>query len=233
MKTLSIGPVVLCALAPLLAARPVAMAGSAPEVARLPVAAVVQRMQKRYEQAADFRAHFSQSLTNPTFGRTTVSSGDLIVKKPGKMRWDYDKPEKKMYLATDQILWMYEPEEKQAVKSDLKASQLPATLSFLTGRGKLADEFEITLARDIPFGGPTDYKLSLKPRKPQSTYRFIYFLVDPETFFVKQSVLIDTQGVVNAITFSAVLVNSKVPDATFKWAPPAGVRVIDPSKPSR
>ncbi len=197
---------------------------------RLELRAVVDRMQKRYEQASDFHAHFSQALTNPTFGRTTVSSGEVQVKKPGRMRWDYDKPEKKMYLANGRALWMYEPDERQVVKADLKTSQLPAALSFLMGSGKLVDEFEIIFAKDIPFGTATDYKLSLKAKQPQSTYKSIYFLVDPETYLVKQSVLIDTQGLINAITFSDVKVNSKLADSLFKWSPPAGVRVIDPAK---
>ena len=61
------------------------------------------------------------------------------MKKPGRMRWNYQKPDPKMYLADGDTLWLYEPEDKQAFKQDLKASQLPAALAFLTGKGKLTD----------------------------------------------------------------------------------------------
>jgi outer membrane lipoprotein carrier protein len=212
-----------------LAGGPAGASAARPAQPPLDLGVVVGRMQKRYEQAVDFKAKFSQSLTNPTFGRNNVSTGELLVKKPGRMRWNYEKPEKKMYLSTGQVLWMYEPDEKQAVKQDLKGSQLPAAVSFLMGKGKLTDEFEISFAKDIPFGTPTEYRLQLRPRQPQSMYKSIYFVVDPESFLVKQSVLIDAQGLVNAITFFDTVVNSKIPDATFKWSPPAGVRVIDPT----
>jgi len=102
---------------------------------RLGLGAVVEKVQKRYDSASDFRAHFSQTLTNPTFKRKSTSSGEVLLKKPGRMRWNYQKPEPKMYLADGELLWLYEPEDKQAFKQDLKASQLPAALAFLTGKG--------------------------------------------------------------------------------------------------
>jgi outer membrane lipoprotein carrier protein len=194
---------------------------------RLPLPTVVERMQRNYDQAKDFTARFSQKYTNSAFNRTKVSTGQLTFKKPGRMRWDYDPPEPKMFLSTGQLLWMYEPEDKQAFKQDLKQSQLPAALSFLLGKGKLTDEFEIVPAGEVPYGSPKDYRLSLKPKQPQATYKSIYFVVDAKTFYVTESVLVNAQGDVNDITFSDLKVNSKVPDAVFKWSPPAGTRVID------
>jgi outer membrane lipoprotein carrier protein len=201
--------------------------------ARLPLTTVVEKMQKNYDQAKDYRARFSQKYTNIAFNRTKVSTGEVSFKKPGKMRWDYDQPEKKMFLSTGKVLWLYEPEDKQAFRQDLKQSQLPAALSFLLGKGKLSDEFEISLAGDIPYGRPTDYRLSLKPKQPQATYKSIYFLVDGASFLVNESVLINAAGDVNDITFSDVKVNSKLSDADFTWTKPADVKVIDTAKLTR
>jgi outer membrane lipoprotein carrier protein len=194
---------------------------------RLPIPTVVDKMQKNYDQAKDFKAAFSQKYTNVAFNRTKVSTGQLTFKKPGRMRWDYDPPEPKMFLSTGQLLWMYEPEDKQAFQQDLKQSQLPAALSFLLGKGRLGDEFEIIDAGAVPYGTASDYRLSLKPKQPQATYKSIYFIVDPRTFYVTESVLVNAQGDVNDITFSNLKVNSKVADATFKWVPPAGTKVIN------
>jgi outer membrane lipoprotein carrier protein len=194
---------------------------------RLPVPTVVERMQRNYDLARDFRARFSQKSTNVAFGRTKVATGQLTFKKPGRMRWDYDQPEKTMFLSTGQVLWMYDPEDKQAVKQDLKQSQLPAALSFLLGKGKLTDEFEISPAGDVPYGSASDYRLSLKPKQPQATYKSITFVVDAKSFYVTESVLVNAQGDVNDISFSELKVNSRIADAVFKWSPPAGTRVID------
>jgi outer membrane lipoprotein carrier protein len=215
------------ALAPAAASPPGAMDPRAAPPGRLPILTVVDKMQKNYDQAKDFKAAFSQKFTSVAFNRTKVSTGQLTFKKPGRMRWDYDPPEPKMFLSTGQLLWMYEPEDKQAFKQDLKQSQLPAALSFLLGKGRLGDEFEIADAGNVPYGTPGDYRLSLKPKQPQATYKSIYFVVDPKTFYVSESVLVNAQGDVNDITFTNLKVNSKVPDAVFKWTPPAGTQVID------
>jgi outer membrane lipoprotein carrier protein len=197
---------------------------------RLDLPAVVDRVQKRYDAAGDFRAHFSQTLTNPTFKRKSALSGEVLLKKPGKMRWNYQTPDVKMYLADGTRLWLYEPEDHQAFKQDLKSSQLPAALAFLTGKGKLADEFEIAFSKATGVGTARDYVLSLHPRQAQAQVKEITFVVDPETFLVRESVLVDGQGNVNDMLFSDIKINGGVPDATFKWSPPAGTRVIDAGK---
>jgi outer membrane lipoprotein carrier protein len=202
----------------------------APPAARLDVHAVVERVQKRYDGASDFRARFAQTLTNAAFGRKTSLSGEVLFKKPGRMRWNYDKPEPKTYVADGTTLWLYEPEDKQAFKQDLKSSQLPAALAFLTGQGKLASEFEVAFARDTPYGTPGDYVLALSPRQPQAQVKSILFIVDPASFNVRESVITDAQGNVNDLLFSDIRVNTGVSDATFRWSPPAGVRVIDTGK---
>ena len=205
-----------------------APAAAAPVAAgNLPVAEVVKRMQQRYEGATDYRARFVQKYVNAATGRERTSSGELLIKKPGRMRWNYEKPERHMYLAAGNTFWVYEPEARQAFRQDLKGSQLPVAVSFLMGKGKLQDEFDITLAKELPYGDATSHRLSLKPKKPQSTYRAIYFVVDPANFLVRQSVLINTQGDVNSFTFSDAKLDSKLTDNDFKWTPPAGVRVID------
>ena len=219
-------------LSPLLAA--LALAANAPAApaapGRLPLPAVIERMQKNYDQAKDFHAHFSQKYTNVAFNRTKVSSGEVTVKKGGRMRWDYDKPDPQLFVSDGRVLWLYEPNDKQAFKQDLKQSQLPAALSFLLGKGKLSDEFEIALADDVSYGAKTDYRLSLKPKQPQATYKSIYFIVDAKTFYVTESVLENAQGDINDISFADLRVNAKVPDTLFKWSAPAGTRVIDAGK---
>src|SRR5215471_9603414 len=123
------------------------LGSAAPPAGRVDaVATVVARVQQRYDEATDFRARFTQTLTSAALKRTTNSSGEVTFKKPGRMRWDYEKPDKSSYITDGGVLWLYEPEDKQAFKQDLKTSQLPAALAFLTGKGKLASEFDIAFA---------------------------------------------------------------------------------------
>jgi outer membrane lipoprotein carrier protein len=206
-----------------------AAAAPAPAAAggNLDLKTVVDRMQNRYDHAKDFRARFSQSYSRAAIGRSTVSTGTVAFKKPGRMRWDYEQPEPRMFVSNGQVLWLYEPSEKQAFKQDLKNSQLPAALAFLMGKGKISDEFDVAFAKDAKDGRPGDYRLSLTPKQPQSAYKSILFVVDPKEFLVRETVLVDSQGNTNHFIFDDLQVDAKIPDAQFKWSPPAGVRVVD------
>lgn len=201
-----------------------------PAAGRLDLKSVVAEVQKRYDGAADFKARFAQTLTSAALGRKTSSSGEVTFKKPGRMRWDYAKPEKASYISDGGTLWLYEPEDKQAFKQKLESSQLPSALAFLTGKGKLATEFDIAFAEKPGYGTPGDYVLALSPKVAQPQVKAILFVVDPRTFDVRESVITDAQGNVNHLVFSDIRVNTKVPDALFKFTPPGGVRVIDTAK---
>ncbi|HEX4403764.1 MAG TPA: outer membrane lipoprotein chaperone LolA [Polyangia bacterium] len=212
----------------------VTLFAATPPAPRLSLKDVVEHVQKRYDGAKDFRARFNQTLTNAAFARKSSSTGEVLLKKPGRMRWNYAQPEPKMYLADGATLWLYEPEDKQAFKQDLKSSQLPSALAFLAGQGKLAAEFDIAFApAKTPYGTPRDYVLALSPKAPQAAVKTILFVVEPGTFDVRESVITDQQGNINDLLFSEIRTNTGLPDATFKWAPPAGVRLIDTAKLGR
>jgi outer membrane lipoprotein carrier protein len=219
--------------APASVPRAVTGAGGAPAAApaaRLELAAVVDRVQKRYDGATDFRARFTQTLTNATFKRRTTATGEVLLKKPGRMRWNYETPDPKMYLSDGTQLWLYEPEDKQAFKQDLKSSQLPAALAFLTGTGKLAEQFEISFVRSPRAGTPQDYVLALSPRQAEAQVKGLEFVIDPQSFLVKETVITDANGNTNNMLFSDIKINGRIPDSTFRWSPPAGTRVIDAGK---
>jgi outer membrane lipoprotein carrier protein len=198
--------------------------------ARLDLEAVVNRVQRRYDTATDFRARFTQRLTSAALGRKTNSAGTVMFKKPGRMRWDYEKPERSTYVSEGGVLWLYEPDDQQVFKQALKASQLPAALAFLTGKGKLAAEFHIARPEKTAYGLAGDYLLALAPKVAEPQVKSILFVVDPITFDVRESVITDGQGNVNDLTFADIRMGTHIPDAQFHFSPPAGVRVIDTAK---
>jgi len=222
----------MTALSSIVLALSVALAGESPPApaARLDLPLVVEKVQKRYDGAVDFRAAFNQTLTNATFKRRSSSTGEVLLKKPGRMRWNYKTPEAKAYVSDGDVLWLFEPEDKQAFKQELKGSQLPAALAFLTGKGKLSEEFDISVAKDAPVGTTRDYVLALSPKQPQAQVKSLLFVVDPDTFFVRETFIVDAQGNSNDILFSDVKINVHLPESTFRFTPPAGTRIVDTNK---
>ena len=192
--------------------------------------AIVARIQKYYDQTKDLHAKFEQTLESGAGARAKKASGDVWLKKPGKMRWDYTKPEKKLMVADGTTLWVYEEEDAQALKQDLKASTLPAQVSFLVGQGKLADEFDASVVKPEGVGAPGDTVLKMVPKVGTAAYRYLLFIVDAKSGMVKETIIYDQQGGTNKLSFSAVEQNKGVPDAKFSFTPPAGTKIVTPPR---
>jgi outer membrane lipoprotein carrier protein len=194
--------------------------------ARLPAKEVVAKMQAFYEKIQDLKADFKQEISSPTTGRTKATYGVVKLKKPGKMRWDYAKPEKKHFISDGAVLWVYEPEDQQCFKQELKSQNLSAAVTFLTGKGKLADEFTFELLPDGKLGSKGDYAVKLTPKVPSAQFKTITLVVDPKAFQVKLSVVATPDGGQSKVWFTGVDLNKKIDDKVFKFTPPPGVRVI-------
>src|SRR5690606_16163019 len=61
---------------------------------RLEAREVVAKVQAFYTETVQLTAIFRQTYTNATFGKESVSDGKVWIKKPGKMRWDYQGKKK-------------------------------------------------------------------------------------------------------------------------------------------
>jgi len=183
---------------------------------------VIQGVQSFYATAQDFKADFRQTFTYKIYQRKKISTGKVFFKKPALMRWDYEAPHERLFIADGSILWVYEPEEAQVFKRPLASAQLPVALRFMKGEGRLTDDFKVaSLSKN-----ERAYQLTLHPKTPSSEYRELQLIVDPDQFNVTASVLIDPVGNSNHIAFADAKVNSDLPIEGFSFTPPAGVRVI-------
>lgn len=101
---------------------------------------VVRSVESHYNRARTLEADFIQRYTQgPT---TLVESGRVYFRKPGRMRWDYDSPEKKLFLADGDYAYLYVPEEQQVRRQSLKqAPDWQATFALLLGRVDLERVF--------------------------------------------------------------------------------------------
>ena len=185
--------------------------------------ATLAGIQAFYANAQDLKAEFTQVYTYTVYGREETSKGRVFFKKPGKMRWDYTSPTKKLFIADGKTLWVYEPEQSQYFKRSLASSQLPTALTFMSGKGNLADEFDAKLLKTAD---AESLYIELIPKKDEGSYKSLRLLVDAKTFAVKASTVVDPVGNTNKVIFSKMKTNSSLPDSGFSFTPPAGVREV-------
>jgi outer membrane lipoprotein carrier protein len=213
---MSIFPLLLVLAA---APAPAAERAMAPEVK-----ALVDRMQGFYERTQDFTADFKQEYLYKTFNRTVVSTGTVAFQKPAKMRWEYLTPSKRTFVLSGDRIYALDPDAQTLTKAALPTSQLSASVTFLWGKGKLGDEFDISRTECKECAGTL---LTLVPKKPDARFREVQLEIDPKTAQVRRSIVIDPDGSRNSITFSGLKTNVGLPKETFQLTPPPGTQIID------
>ena len=80
----------------------------------------VRQFESSYHAVRTIRADFTQTYVSG--GRTRVESGVVYFARGGLMRWDYERPQPKLFLSDGKTLMLYIPAEKQLTRSSLKAS---------------------------------------------------------------------------------------------------------------
>ena len=178
--------------------------------------ALARKVQGFYESTRDLRARFVQTYTYAAVGRKLVSRGTLEVKKPGKMRWDYESPSKKTIAVNGSRLVQWEPEANQAfVDEKFDATAMSAAVTFLLGKGSLEKEFLLSAGE----GGT----LVMRPRQADPRVDTVTLTAGPDGEVTRTRV-VDGQGNVNDIAFEEIRRNTGIPDGRFEIALPDGVR---------
>lgn len=188
---------------------------------------LVNRIQSVYDSAKDLRADFYQESTIKTLKKTEKESGTVYFKKPRRMLWDYNSPQKKKLIINPQTAWLYVPEEKLVYMQSSEAlvnSRL--TIRFLTGIGKLRDDFQIKYASE-PLDKSGNYQLELIPKSREAAGGFekLSATVDKNSFFITRCVFKDMYGNITRISFRNMKTNNGLSDKMFNFTPPAGVKV--------
>ncbi len=185
---------------------------------------LVNALQAKYARLASLSADFTQIYTAPG-ERTRRESGHLLLKKPGKMRWDYTAPETKLYVSDGKLIYEYLPAERLATRAKVKeTSDLRAPFMFLLGRGNLRRDFKrIEFASESPVRAGHRV-LRLIPARA-TEFRELLLEVEPQTLALARLSFIDQNGARSDFLFSNVHENAAADDAQFIFKPPTGVEV--------
>src|SRR6185295_14155438 len=151
-------------------------------LAGVDAAQLAASLQKKYDGIKDFSADFIHTYEGGVLRKKVTERGRLLIKKPGKMRWEYTSPEQKLFVSDGVKIYSYIPQDKQVVVSSVPTDDTASAPGlFLAGKGSLVRDFTATLT-EVPPGMPAGTKaLKLVPRKPQPDYDWIVLLVDQTT----------------------------------------------------
>ena len=192
----------------------------------VPADSIAKDLQAKYDRVTDFSADFVHTYRGGVLKQQATERGRLLVKKPGKMRWEYTAPEKKLFVSDGRKIYSYIPQDRQVVVSTMpQDDQAPTPALFLTGKGNITRDFTVAYDKvaDAP---PGSVALKLTPRKREPEYESLTLVVDPKSLGLRMLIAIDTQGGRSAFSFSNLKENVGLPDTQFVFQMPRNVDIV-------
>ncbi|MDH3627079.1 MAG: outer membrane lipoprotein carrier protein LolA [Acidobacteriota bacterium] len=219
MKVLLAGLLILPCLSGAFAADPPPAGSAADHLAGL---------QRWLDERPHLHASFRQSLVSGALGTGLVESGELWLRRPGQMRWEYRDPEYKLALVVDRRTWLYLQEDQQLILGllDDEASLLPRLLASET---RLQSLFVAT-PMDL-LEGDDGLGILLLPSGVDEAFEEVRLVLDPRTFAVREARITDSGGNRMLYTFEGWEPDPGSSDPQFRFEPPAGTEVVGSHEP--
>jgi outer membrane lipoprotein carrier protein len=182
---------------------------------------LIKEVESRYNRAQTLSLRFEETFEQGRPHRP--ESGTLTLRKPGRMRWDYDQPPGKLFVSDGKMAYLYTPRDNRVQRSSLKMSEdMRAPMAFLLGRLDLKRAFR-GFSIHPGDGGTWLEALAKDDRAP---YEKIELLVAPDASIRRLNVRGRDQSVLT-FAFSAESLNPPVTDRAFRFTIPAGAEVVD------
>ena len=199
---------------------------SAPDAQTGDPVALAAKVQQRYNGIKDIQGDFVQTYEGGVLRTRTTERGTVAIKRPGRMRFLYTKPEKKEFVSDGNRMYAHMVADKQVIVSPAPGpdqGDIPAM--FLAGQSDLARDYTPTFTA-LPGAASGLVTLKLVPKKPSAEYESIGIGVDPATLQILFLTAVDTQGGRSSFTFSNLKENRGLADKDFVFRIPRGVDVV-------
>jgi outer membrane lipoprotein carrier protein len=201
------------------------------------LASTLRAMENRYNRLRTLKLRFVQIYRqvgrqegqNERQTRQEIrrEEGTLFLRKPGQMRWQYEQPEPKLFLADGRQLTLFVPSENRATQMSLKESDdLRTPLAFLLGRLRFDEEFE-RLERSAEFPPLAQGNLVVKavPKRMADRVEWIVLEVSPD-LAIRRLIFEEPGGIQTEFRFTDEEANPALALALFYFQPPPGTELI-------
>ena len=213
------------------------------------VQALVRAVEARYLPARTLQATFLERYSESR-GHIRLESGTVFFSRPGRMRWEYEAPEKKLFLVDGKNVWFYVPADRTVTRVPAKQSDDWRTpLALLTGKAKLSRLCaRIELASDVPAApgnsvlrclpraqpralpransGADPAPVALDPLASGDTVNEIHLEVVPSTGELARVLVRESAGIEIEFRFAHWQWNPPLAEALFHFQTAPGVAIV-------
>lgn len=212
----------LCALAGL------AILAAAPLPAQ-DAQAIIGRAARVYRSLASLRADFVQLIDNPMID-SAESRGTLVQAGPAKLAMRFTDPAGEAIVIDGQHVWVYTP---STVPGQVVRLAVPSggpvygynLLAWLLDRP--SERYRASYLRNERIEGRSTDVIQLIPAVPDLPFTKAVIWLDQETALPRRLEIHEESGATRTLSLKHIRVNEPVPERTFSFKVPPGVRVVD------
>ena len=177
-------------------------------------------LQKFFTSLKSLKADFTQQVFGPRQELLQDTSGQVIIQRPGKFRWDYQQPYQQHIVADGEKVWIYDVDLEQVTIKPQDETMTSTPASLLSDPDQLNKQFDVlALMRE----GKDWFELI--PKAPDSGFESLFvFLQDG---VIREMELHDSFGQLTRLRFENLVINKDYSADTFQLTIPKGVDVID------
>jgi outer membrane lipoprotein carrier protein len=178
---------------------------------------ILKSVETRYNKAKSLQVLFKEDYTPPGRARRS-ETGILMLRKPGKMRWDYTQPEGKLVVSDGKYFWIYTPAENRVEQVKFQQTDdMRAPLAFLLGKLDFDKEFRNLTSRKE--GDAT--RILAEPKGDNLPYSNVEFLIGADNR-IREVKATQFDHSVLIFTFDQERVDPPLDNKLFQFQPPPG-----------
>lgn len=184
---------------------------------------MLKGVESRYNKAKTLQVLFREDYTGAREGHRPTESGLLMLRKPKRMRWAYNQPKGKLWISDGKDLWLWLPDDNQAVKQKLQdTDDMRAPLAFLLGKLYFDKEFRDLKA--TPEG--SDTRITGAPKTDNLPYSEVQFVVSPD-YRIREVKVTRLDKSVMEFHFDQERLDPKLDDKLFQFQVPKGAELVE------
>jgi outer membrane lipoprotein carrier protein len=197
---------------------------------------VAHLLEEHYRHLKTLRATFLERYSEGP-KQSRVESGTVSFLRPGQMRWEYESPEKKLFLVDGKTAWFYVPYDHTVTKAPVKeSSDWRTPLALLTGKAdlsRLCSQIDLTSQSGIPANHallrcvPREAARDAKEPSEGKEYTEVLLEVDVSSGELARIEIRQPGGIELEYRFADWQSDIPLPGSLFRFQIPAGVAVVD------
>lgn len=181
---------------------------------------ISERVDAHYNHLTSLKERFEETYQGA--GTSRSESGVLWLRRPGKMRWEYEQPRQKLFVSDGKNVWFYVPGEADARRASIKKlDDLRSPLRYLLGKTKLEKEFRGISVSTSETGQVT---ITGVPKAMGGQVRAVDLVINSANQ-IEDIRIHETDGSTTEFQFSDIVENVAAPEALFQFSPPPGVSI--------